>query len=78
MADIDDYTWIVMDNEDDLPGWQDWHECVTKITDKLEQAEAMTKKAKNDHNFEFTTDPLELINTGFTLRKFNTLLQLNG
>ena len=48
MTETDDYTWIVQDGEDDFPGWQDWHACVDKITEKLKQAEGYSKKAKKD------------------------------
>jgi len=79
MTETDDYTWIVQDNEDDLPGWQDWHACVGKITEKLKQAEAFSKKAKKDHRFEFATDPQPLLDSGFTVRQLNTgILKLDS
>jgi len=72
MTEIDDYTWLIQDNEDDLPGWQDWYDCVCKIDAKLKQAEDLSKKAKKDYHFEFTTDPQPLLDSGFTLRKLDT------
>ena len=79
MTETDDYTWIVLDNEDDLPGWQDWYACVEKMTEKLKQAEALSKKAKKDNKFEFATDPQTLLDSGFTMRKMDTgILKLDS
>ena len=67
MDDYEDYTWMKNDDETN-PGFQDFFECISKITEKMDSAKSKVKSAKKK-GVELTTDPQTLIDTGFTLTK---------
>jgi hypothetical protein len=67
MDGYEDYTWMKNDDETNS-GFQDFFECISKITEKMDSAKSMMKDAKKK-GVELTTDPQTLIDTGFTLTK---------